>query len=63
MPNDRGTRIDPDWQPCERCVAFARERGFNDAAIREIADEFRDYWLACPGWRGRKVDWVATGSR
>jgi hypothetical protein len=33
---------------------------FDADRIRAIADEFRDYWVAVPGSKGCKLDWLAT---
>jgi hypothetical protein len=52
-----GTRIPDDWQPTASEIAFAEASGL-DAA--EAAAEFRDYWRAVPGAKGRKLDWSAT---
>lgn len=32
----------------------------NASAVRLLADGFRDYWIAQPGAKGRKADWLAT---
>lgn len=55
-----GTRLSPDWTPCEAAIAFAAENGLTDDAIRHTADRFRDYWIAQPGQKGVKRDWLAT---
>jgi hypothetical protein len=31
-----------------------------DLLVKSVADSFRDYWIAQPGAKGRKVDWDAT---
>ena len=53
----RGSRIDPDWKP-ERDLA--KQLGWSDAQIDTEAENFRDYWLGCPGSKGVKLDWPAT---
>lgn len=56
----RGTRLDPDWRPDERDLAFAFDAGLTADEIDRAIAEFRDYWCAVPGQRGRKLDWPAT---
>lgn len=56
----RGSRIDPDWMPSEADVEFAMSLGFSREQIPDIADGFRDYWLAKAGPQGVKRDWPAT---
>jgi hypothetical protein len=54
---DRGSRLAPEWRPSHADEAFARSLGLDPASVLA---EFRDYWLAVPGARGRKTDWSAT---
>lgn len=56
-PPDRGHRLPEDWQPSDADRAFAVSLGLDP---EEAADEFRDYWLALPGSRARKLDWSRT---
>lgn len=56
----RGSRLKPDWQPDKDDRLYASDRGFPDFQISEIAEDFRDYWLARPGAKAVKVDWHAT---
>lgn len=53
----RGTRLAPDWRPSQEDWEFASHLGLDPEAA---ADEFRDYWCAVPGGKGRKLDWSAT---
>ncbi len=53
----RGTRLAPDWCPSDAERAFAEGLGLD---AEQVAAEFRDYWHAVPGYRGRKLDWAAT---
>jgi hypothetical protein len=48
VKNSVGTRLPPDWEPKQH-----QER-------TEELEKFRDYWIAQPGVKGRKVDWDAT---
>jgi hypothetical protein len=54
---DRGARLAPDWCPSGADRTFAARLGLD---ADRIAAEFRDYWHAVPGARGRKLDWAAT---
>ncbi len=57
---DRGHRLPDDWQPAQAEQEFARELGLGWDRLRQVVDEFRDYWHAVPGQRGRKTNWPAT---
>lgn len=55
----RGTRLEKDWTPSDEQFEFClHERP--DLKAAEVADRFRDYWVAVPGAKGRKLDWDAT---
>ncbi len=55
----RGTSLRADWELPDDWKAWAeRERPDLDAA--NVADSFRDFWIAKPGKDGRKADWLAT---
>jgi hypothetical protein len=58
-PDARASRLPESWIPdaddVEFCVA---ERP--DLDVSSVADQFRDYWVAQPGAKGRKLDWRAT---
>lgn len=53
----QGTRLAPDWTPSPEDAGFAHQLGLDPDAT---AAEFRDYWRAVPGAKGRKLDWSAT---
>ena len=55
----RATRLEPDWKPDERMLAFC-ESERPDLNPQQVADSFRDYWIAQPSNKGRKLDWEAT---
>lgn len=57
--NERGSRLPGDWRPSDEAIAFCLERR-PDLDPAEVAERFRDYWLAQPGAKGRKSDWAAT---
>lgn len=53
------TRLPADWSPSDLDMQFCKtERPDLNASV--VADRFRDYWVAVPGVKGRKVDWQAT---
>ncbi len=62
----RGTRLPADWRLPkawgEWSLAYAVEHGraLSPDAAREIAEKFRDFWVAKAGKDGRKTDWEAT---
>lgn len=53
------TRLPADWQPDSEDVDFCRINR-PDLNPEETANRFRDYWIAQPGVKGRKVSWSAT---
>lgn len=55
-----GTRLSPDWKPCSEDIEYAKGRGFDERQIADIAENFRDYWLAASGQKASKCDWNAT---
>ena len=65
-PPARGSRLPADWQLPddwgEWAVAEAGRRGMalTHRWLADEAERFRDYWLAQPGQRGVKLDWLAT---
>lgn len=55
----RASRLPADWTPTGSEFEFCQtERPELDVAA--TASRFRDYWIAQPGAKGRKVDWSAT---
>lgn len=52
-----GHRLPVDWHPSADMEGFAVGLGLNADAV---AAQFRDYWHAAPGAKGRKADWAAT---
>jgi hypothetical protein len=57
---NRGTRIAPDWTLTDGERSFAKLEGFSDWEIQREAQKFRDFWTACAGAKGVKLDWTAT---
>lgn len=56
-PARGGTRLPDNWKPLPSDRDFAKDLGLDPDLT---ADEFRDYWTALPGARGRKLDWSKT---
>ena len=58
----RGTRLPEDWVLPDEWFAAAKELrpDLTPAAIRAVADEFRDYWIAKAGQYAVKCNWFAT---
>jgi uncharacterized protein YdaU (DUF1376 family) len=53
------SRLPADWMPSVNDEDFLREER-PDLLVDATARRFRDYWIAQPGVKGRKVDWPAT---
>ncbi|MDP6475739.1 MAG: hypothetical protein QF449_14960 [Alphaproteobacteria bacterium] len=56
----KGAMPAEDWAPTPDDIAFAAAAGLAVPAIHAEAEKFKDYWIAVPGARGRKLDWLAT---
>jgi hypothetical protein len=56
----RGTRLSPDWRPCEANYKLGAELGFSGPEVDAEVPEFKDYWIPLPGNRALKLDWDAT---
>jgi uncharacterized protein YdaU (DUF1376 family) len=57
----KGSRLSPEWMLPKIWGEWALEQGYLSADhVRLQAEKFRDYWIAQPGAKGRKVDWYAT---
>ena len=59
VESNRATRLPADWKPSEAMIEFCKKER-PDLLVKSVADSFRDYWIAQPGAKGRKVDWDAT---
>ena len=58
---ENGSRLPADFSfPDEWLTWAAAQRGWSRADVSREAENFRDYWIAQPGARGRKSDWAAT---
>ena len=59
--NVKGTRLWPTWFLTQEYIDAALAiRAIDMDELRRIGDEFRDYWIAVPGSKGVKLDWLAT---
>lgn len=56
----RGTRLPEDWSPSGAHLTKASELGLLPSDLETLAEEFRNYWLALPGAKARKLDWHRT---
>jgi uncharacterized protein YdaU (DUF1376 family) len=55
----RGSRLAQDWVLTKSLGEWAQvERP--DLDVRQVAEQFKDYWIAQPGQKGVKLDWSAT---
>jgi len=53
------TRLPADWTPSDEEIEFCRAER-KDLDLIVTANRFRDYWVAQPGAKGKKLDWSAT---
>lgn len=53
------TRLSADWEVSDDDARFCCEAR-PDLQVMQTAARFRDYWIAQPGAKGRKLDWSAT---
>jgi uncharacterized protein YdaU (DUF1376 family) len=57
--NKRGSRLPQDWFLSKSMGDWAlQERP--DLDVRQVAEQFKDYWVAQAGQKGVKLDWDAT---
>ena len=55
----RGTGLPEDWVPSAELVSELNKK-FPHVEAEDALEEFRDYWLAVPGAKGKKLDWGRT---
>lgn len=58
----RGSRISTDWMPPPDVIDTIRSE-HPGLDLKSEHQDFIDYWLAAPGQKGVKSDWVATWRR
>jgi hypothetical protein len=56
----RASRLSPEWTLPSDWRQWAEAQGFSALSVSAQADRFRDYWIAQPGQKGVKADWLAT---
>ena len=61
-PATRGSRLPPDWTlpPDWQTWALGHQPTWTPEHCLQVAESFRDYWIAKPGKDGIKLDWEAT---
>ena len=57
--NKRGSRLPQDWFLTKAMGDWATEER-PDLDVRQVAEQFKDYWVAQAGQKGVKLDWDAT---
>jgi hypothetical protein len=57
--NKRGSRLAQDWFLTKAMGDWATQER-PDLDIRQVAEQFKDYWVAQAGQKGVKLDWDAT---
>jgi uncharacterized protein YdaU (DUF1376 family) len=57
--NKRGSRLTQDWFLTKAMGEWASQER-PDIDVRQVAEQFKDYWIAQPGQKGVKLDWDAT---
>ena len=56
----RATRLKPNWKLPKSWGQWAVDQGHTVKWIKSEADKFKDHFLAAPGQKGVKLDWLAT---
>ena len=57
--NKRGSRLAHDWVLTKSLGEWAQKER-PDLDVRQVAEQFKDYWIAQAGQKGVKLDWSAT---
>ena len=57
--NTKGTRFDGTLNDVYKQAAL-NVRAIDPDELQRVFDEFKDYWIAVPGAKGVKLDWLAT---
>jgi hypothetical protein len=57
--NKRGSRLAQDWFLSKAMGDWATQER-PDLDVRQVAEQFKDYWAAQAGQKGVKLDWDAT---
>jgi hypothetical protein len=56
----RGTRLADEWQPSDRCIAYALDHGMSRERIEREIERFKNYWLEKTGAGATKIGWEGT---
>jgi hypothetical protein len=57
--NKKGSRLSQDWFLSKSMGEWATQER-PDLDVRQVAEQFKDYWVAQAGQKGVKLDWDAT---
>ena len=57
--NKKGSRLSQDWFLSKSMGEWATQER-PDLDVRQVAEQFKDYWIAQAGQKGVKLDWDAT---
>jgi len=57
--NKKGSRLSQDWFLTKPMGEWASQER-PDIDVRQVAEQFKDYWIAQPGQKGVKLNWDAT---
>lgn len=55
------TKLPQDWKPTDFDVRYAKDRGFSDAEVADIAEDFATYWLLGMGRNKTHLCWSGSG--
>ena len=55
----RGSRLTQDWVLTNPMDEWAKQER-PDLDVRQVVEQFKDYWISQPGQKGVKLDWDAT---
>jgi hypothetical protein len=55
----RGSRLAQDWVLTNPMDEWAKQER-PDLDVRQVVEQFKDYWISQPGQKGVKLDWDAT---
>ena len=56
----KGSRLSDDWTLPGEYRVHAIEKGIHENNVSDLAEAFKDHWLAKAGKDGVKLDWFAT---
>jgi hypothetical protein len=55
------TKLPQDWQPDDFDRQYAKDRGFTDGEIDDVADDFTTYWTLGMGRNKTHLAWSGSG--